>query len=166
MNPKAEERMQRYLQNFQVYEIAANHSLPDWTKILSSDVNKNALIMFLCSYIEDNLEISVSQGNKKLFLAGGYSDRRVTKMISSSGEQDYKNLFSNHTEADSRIIVHAYYVIKQYTDATLIVKSPDTDVFTLLIAHYSQLTTDAELWFKTGHVTRKTDLRRYIPIYK
>lgn len=106
INPKSEERAQRYKQNYHKYEISDNRSLSEWSKLFSRDANKNAFILFLCQYIEINFKMPHSQENKKLFLAGGYSDRLTTKVISNLGTYDSEHLFSNHTEADSRIIAH------------------------------------------------------------
>lgn len=130
--------------------------MPDWDKVMSTDANKNALNLFLCDYIEKNIEIPQTSdkiSNKKLYIAGGYKNHLVTKEVTNSLTREVTDLFSNHDEADSRIICHLIYISKQYLDTqdmTVIVKSPDTDVFILLIAHYFKINTKIQVWFQTG----------------
>jgi len=63
-------------------------------------------------------------------------------------------LQSNHEKADTRIILHCIYAMKhQNSDSQhcLVVKSPDTDVFVLLLA-YEHLLNDLrnDVLFETG----------------
>ncbi|GFN86953.1 hypothetical protein PoB_001345900 [Plakobranchus ocellatus] len=44
------------------------------------------------------------------------------------------DLYSSHEEADSRIILHCMYASQQPTTERVIVKSPDSDVFLLLLS--------------------------------
>lgn len=48
---------------------------------------------------------------------------------------------------------------------SIYVESPDTDVFILLIGHYSSFNERPKVWFQTGVITRLQDLRRFIPIH-
>lgn len=65
LNPNSQERtiMVRH------YDIEANRPLLDWNKVMSNDTNKSVLILFLCKYIEQNIELPVNPTNK--YLAGG-----------------------------------------------------------------------------------------------
>ena len=112
---KAQERAQRYNKHICDYDITASRPIPEWNKIVSSDVNKQKLILFLCTYIEKNFKFPLEEqsNEKNIYLAGGYDSRYVTKRITISGSQEVYALFSNHVEADSRIISHVHYVAKQ-----------------------------------------------------
>lgn len=47
----------------------------------------------------------------------------------------------------------------------IIVESPDTDVFLLLLFHFASFENRPQLWFSTGKISVRTDFRRYIPIH-
>lgn len=74
-----------------------------------------------------------------------------------------------HEEADTRIIVHAIYADKTFSEkhvqGRIIVKSPDTDVLVLLVHYFPKMTSTCELWFQTGMITSVKDCRRYIPVH-
>ncbi|KAJ8677268.1 hypothetical protein QAD02_013055 [Eretmocerus hayati] len=166
INPKDLERSERYEQRFHHYDISASRPIPDWNKILSSDENKKSLILFLCRYIEEKLVIVENANHpRKVYSSGGYEDRLITQEITSSGSSAFQELFCNHTEADTRIIPHLMKIGNEYPNSQVIVKSLETDVFILLIGHSRKMPTSIKLWFYTGKVTLKADLRRYIPIH-
>lgn len=55
-------------------------------------------------------------------------------------------LLNDHEEADTRMILHANHASNDYD--TVIIKSPDTDVFVLAVAHKCSINTS--LYFVTG----------------
>ena len=79
------------------------------------------------------------------------------------------DLFSNHKEADTRMLLHAIHADARFGDMNvkgrIIIKSPDTDVLLLCIHFFPSMRNTKELWFKTGTVTRTKDGRRYLPVH-
>jgi hypothetical protein len=55
-------------------------------------------------------------------------------------------LYSNHEEADTRLILHAQHASTMHSNVTI--RSPDTDVFILLLAHKAEI--GSSLFFDTG----------------
>jgi hypothetical protein len=79
------------------------------------------------------------------------------------------DLFSNHKEADTRMLLHAIHADTRFSDMNvkgrIIIKSPDTAVLLLCILFFPSMRNTKELWFKTGTVTRTKDGRRYLPVH-
>lgn len=73
----------------------------------------------------------------------------------------------NHIEADTRIVFHVMQVqgIRSPT-TSIVIDSPDTDVFVLLTTHYEKFLSKPEIWFYTGKVSPLVDHRRFIPIHR
>lgn len=166
-NPKTQERSQRYEINSQCYDISANRPIPEWNKIRSSNIDENNFILFLCDYIERHIKVPENLSHpRKVYLAGGYKNRVTTREITTFGSCEFKDLSCNHIEADTRIIAHIIYVGLLHPNASIVVKSPDTDVIELLISHYMKLSTSVQIWFQTGKITSKADLRRFIPVHE
>jgi hypothetical protein len=79
------------------------------------------------------------------------------------------DLFRNHKEADTRMLLHAIHADARFGDMNvkgrIIIKSPDTDVLLLCIHFFPSMRNTKELWFKTETVTRTKDGRRYLPVH-
>ncbi|GFO24222.1 hypothetical protein PoB_005072700 [Plakobranchus ocellatus] len=64
----------------------------------------------------------------------------MCELLTLTGNQGSVNsipvpdLYSSHEEADSRIILHCMYASQQPTTERFIVRSPDSDVFLLLLS--------------------------------
>lgn len=97
--------------------------------------------------------------DEKEKLAGGFENRITTKLITEHIPQEFENLPLNQIEANSRIIANLYHVFNNYSSANVIIKSPNTDIFILAIA---KLQSNIQVWFQTGTITLKQDLRRFI----
>lgn len=104
--------------------------------------------------------------NKKVYVAGGVEPRENTYVISKNYQYTDFNLACNHMEADTRIIFHVNELQLRHTDLQIIVESPDTDVFILLLSHYKNFYSKPFIWFYTGRTDKKIDHRRFIPIHK
>ena len=72
-------------------------------------------------------------------------------------------LESNHKDADSRMILHLELAGSSGARKAVVV-SPDTDVFVLLVYHFSKLNVEY-LFFKTGRKGLHVDYTRYIPVH-
>ncbi|GFO41207.1 hypothetical protein PoB_006771200 [Plakobranchus ocellatus] len=66
------------------------------------------------------------------------------------------DLYSSHEEADSRIILHCMYASQQPTTERVIVRSPDSDVFPLLLSFSDA--TGKPLIFDTGSGNKRRQL--------
>ena len=76
------------------------------------------------------------------------------RLFDANGEimcSEIRELYCDHEEADTRLILHAMHASQSYPN--VIIKSPDTDV--LLIALNACLGTDADILFETGIGTGK-----------
>ena len=90
--------------------------------------NKANLASFYTKYLAEKAPSLLNQRN--LFISGG-NDNKTAKVTSNS-RHDVQALCSNQEEADTRLILHAKYAADRGAE-TIIVVSPDTDVFVLLI---------------------------------
>ena len=71
------------------------------------------------------------------------SEESCTLLYSDSGESTiavpFPELYSSQEEADTRIILHCQYASRQSNSETTVVRSPDTDVFLLLLSFASTI---------------------------
>lgn len=75
-------------------------------------------------------------------------------------------LYSSHEEADTKIILHCMHAVQNATPEALVVRSPDTDVFLLLLAFAVKIS--SPLFFDTGTGNNRrlldiTDLSNKLP---
>ena len=84
--------------------------------------------------------------------------------VSHSSAKDVPELQSTQEESDTRIILHAKEAANHEVQR-LVVCSPNTDVFMLLLHHYPSLGV-REIFFCTGREGKHTSLRRFIPIHQ
>ena len=113
---------------------------------LSSGKNKNALIKFLVTqWTETNLINTIK--DKELYLTNG---NEVIKVVNGICYQQVQ-LYSNHEEADTRILLHVADASQSYSKC--VVASPDTDVFVIMLSVNQYI--DAELYFLTGTQSKK-----------
>jgi hypothetical protein len=145
--------------------------IPDWKKFLGVNANKQALLKFLGDFVIRSHSQSsiVKSSNDELYLAGLFSDPSTTKHFTPSKVSDCPDLFSNHEEANTRMLLHAIHADTRFGDMNvkgrIIIKSPDTAVLLLCIHFFPSMRNTKELWFKTGTVTRTKDGRRYLPVH-
>ena len=95
----------------------------------------------------------------ELVIGGGFSDNIKAVSVKKGTCEDIVDLFSDHEEADTRLLLHASHASR--TSSRIVFQSPDTDVAVLCTAHFNKLLC-AELWFKMG----VHDNLRFIPIHQ
>lgn len=169
-NPKEQVRNRRYGKNNKTYDITGTRPLKDLKTVLTNNQNKSNLTKFICTYIKTNLynhSVDFRNTNKKVYLAGGLVPRDNSFIINMNGICCIDpTLKCNHIDADTRLVFHVKCCQSQTeTNQIIIVESPDTDVFILLLSKFQQFENKPELWFYTGKISIRTDLRRYIPIH-
>jgi len=124
------------------------------SSFLHNSVNKQQLIQFLLT------EWSKSSYGKRLHGQSVFfvCEEKCTQIQSVDGlsvsATEVDELRSTHEEADTRIILHCMYAMKHQNldnEHSIVVKSPDTDIFILLLA-YQHLMDDLgnDLLFETG----------------
>ena len=115
-----------------------------WKKFMSSGGNKEELMTFIFHTwrkadprLLNGVEVFITHGENchRLFASNG-------EMLCSEVEE----LFCDHEEADTRMIAHAMHASQSYR--SIIIKSPDTDVF--LIVLNACLSIDSDIYFETG----------------
>ena len=110
-----------------------------WKKFMSCGENKESIMAFLSehwqtyktSQLQDISYVYVTSKEKCcVFSPGASSDDEVLC-------RDCVELESNHEEADTRLLLHAKHAMNTYD--SVIIKSPDIDVFILCIAMQQKL---------------------------
>ena len=124
-----------------------NQKVPrQFKKFLSLGENKEWLVEFIFKHLctmrlEENLcdlSLYFSHGQK---CHRFYVDERNASRV-----EDIPELNSDHEEADTRLLLHAKHASIAHQAIT--VRSPDTDVFILMLGHKGAI--DAALYFDTG----------------
>lgn len=172
---KAEERNRRLSarQAARQYQVTATRTIPPWQKFMAHPANKMALTDFLCCYMKEHVpatEAMMSNPQRRLLLAGGFSDGEITCCITKDGATDVSELSSSQEEADSRMLLHAWHANQEFGTAGIMgditIKSPDTDVLVLAVHYFPQMQSIKTLWLETGRTTSSLDQRRFIPVHQ
>lgn len=121
----------------------------------------------MCEYIQICIPAFLkSHQNKKLYLAGGLEPRDTVFYITAESAFREHALNCNHTDADTRLIFHVKQIqSREVQESPIIVESPDTDVFILLLSHYTFFCHLPKIYFYTGRVVGMVNKKRYIPIH-
>ena len=140
------ERERRALSGTQVIRIySEQQKVPrQWKKFMSSGENKEELMKFIfnCWRKEDPRMLR----GIEVFLT---HEEYCHRLYDSNGKMmclGVEELYCDHEEADTRMIAHATHASQCYP--TVIIKSPDTDVF--VIALNACVDIDSEILFETG----------------
>ena len=136
------------------------------SSFLHNCVNKQQLIHFLLS------EWSKASYGKRLLGRSVFfvCEDKCIQIQSADGlsvsATEVDELCSNHEEADTRIILHCMYAVKHQNvdrEQCIVVKSPDTDVFVLLLAYQHLLCNlHTDVLFETG----TGDKHRFLSVRK
>ena len=111
------------------YQIQGSREVPNYRKFLKRVDNKASLANYISHYIFEHATECIPHG-KSIILAGGFSEGELVKAITPSGVSSLDSLYSNHEEADTRMILHACSLSK---DHDRIIRSDDTDVLVLVV---------------------------------
>ena len=107
-----------------------------WGKNISNPRNKENLADFLCIALCERLPQSLNP-QQEVFLAGGFKDGMKTASCTQGHCVTVPLLRSDHEEADTRLLLHAKHASQ--THRRIVIRSPDTDVAVLCIAHFEDL---------------------------
>ena len=115
-------------------------------KFLSLGQNKESLIEFIFNHL-CSMQLQAKLRNLLLYFTHG---QRCHRFYVDEGNEtrieEVPELNSDHEEADTRLLLHAKNASTSHRAVT--VRSPDTDVFILMLGHKS--TIDASMYFDTG----------------
>lgn len=115
-----------------------------WKKFLSCGENKEELMKFL--FISWKKTDPRLLGDIEVVLL---HEEKCHSFINSNGQlicTEVEYLSCDHEEADTRMIAHAHHASHFYRN--IVIKSPDTDVFFILLN--ACLDINADLFFETG----------------
>ena len=119
-----------------------------WKSFLNCNENKRSLIRFLLKEWKSD-KYAKKLRNREVFFV---CEEECTLLYSDSDEstiaEPFPDLNSSQEEADTRIILHCQYASRQSNCETIVVRSPDTDVFLLLFSFSD--TIGKTLIFDTG----------------
>ena len=134
---KAAERVRRGEINKTNFDIKGSRKVHKFREFLKSITNKQNLLKFLTKYMTENKDLL--QNDESLIIAGGFEEtsERVAMFSREGTTQPLPELYSNHEEADTRIILHLIFESK--FSEQILVKSVDTDVLILLIHYFNSI---------------------------
>lgn len=116
-------------------------------KFLSVGRNKEALIEFFFNHLKSVQMLSTALANVDLFVSHGTLCGRVSASIDGAVLfEKCSELCCDHEEADTRLLLHARHASTVHDH--VIIRSPDTDVFILMLGHKPAIS--ATMYFDTG----------------
>ena len=122
-----------------------------WSKYLSCGKNKENLLNFL---YESWCKVDINVLGKISLVVGHNDECHIIRVNDSNTAIEISpiyELYCNHEEADTRLLLHSAYAAK--SSEHVVINSPDTDVFVLSLAFCMDI--DAELYFHTGKGNKK-----------
>lgn len=96
----------------------------------------------LCDYLSESFCLLGRQQlppETNLVIAGGFENGRRAVIVRRGHCEDVDVLESDHEEADTRLLLHAKYVADTYPACRIVLQSPDTDVLSLSVSHFSDI---------------------------
>lgn len=165
---KASERQRRGAErgSIRVHIQSSSQKLPiQWKKFLSNSSNKKDFLHFLAAEWPTQEYVAAAlHGDRSLYVTDGMNCHRLASMqapgssVSSVIAEPVHALLCSHEEADTRLILHAAHAATA-GHRVVVIRSPDTDVAVLAVAHSWQIP-EARLLFLTGAKHR----RRYVDV--
>jgi hypothetical protein len=128
----------------------------DWTSFLANEENKKQLIKLLYKEWSKNTNAQHLKGRKVIFICDGNAHCLTSVDGTTTTIMNMHDLDSTQEETDSRIVLYCMYG-KQQGYQNIMVKSPDSDIFFILLHHIHRLEgPELNIFFDTGSgVNRK-----------
>ena len=120
----------------------------NWKAVLASDTNKKTLTQFLLFEIQKDVYAPDLLGKEIFYLCEDRCEMITSADWRSVISRPIQDMFSSQEEADTRIILHCSYISNQEKIKSIIIKSPGTDVFLLLLSYADKI--NKILIFDTG----------------
>ena len=145
---KAMERLRRGTGTKLILKGEKTKKPADWKSFLCNDENKKQFIELLVRLWSQDGYASRLHGRRIIVTC----DKKAYLLTSENGMSttrvEIDDLNSTYEETDSRVILYCEYARRQ-SYSSVRVKSPDTDVFMILL-HYASDMTDLKVFFDTG----------------
>ena len=128
---------------------SATQKVPrQFKKFLSLGVNKEALIEFIYQHMTTFDLAPLLQHVTLFFTHGAECHKFFVDTLSDNmlKIESVPELHSNHEEPDTRLLLHAQHASTMHSSVRI--RSPDTDVFILMLAHNAEIR--SLLYFDTG----------------
>ena len=107
-----------------------HYQAPDPQAFFTSSTNKAKLLHFLCEkWSQDEVE---TPSPTRLLLGGGFKDETKSVLLTEDAITDVSNLESTQTKADTRVILHTVYSVKNEGMERVIIHANDTDIIVIL----------------------------------
>ena len=119
--------------------------------------NKTALQQFFTKWVLN--KVKSEQFDKPLFWGDSHKENNAMCVSFVNGLVSVERLLKcTHEEADDRILFHANHTIKIGNYGTVVIASPDTDIFVSSLHHFCKLKyfDIEELWFVSGRGNSRT----------
>ena len=126
---------------------------------LANPKNKDNFNDFIFSERENTMPQKIGE-SQVIVLAGGFQDHERVVAISRNHVEVVEEVYSNHEDADTRLILHIQCSIERFGIRRAIVWSPDTDVMILGVYFSHELGID--IWFR---IETKEKVH-YIPLHE
>ena len=111
----------------------------NWKAVLASDTNKKTLTQLLLFEIQKDVYAPDLLGREIFYLCGDRCEMISSADGTSVVSRPIQDLFPSQEEADTRIILHCSYISNQEEIKRIIIKSPGTDVFLLLLSYADKI---------------------------
>lgn len=117
------------------YEVTGTRKVVKYREFLKISRNQRSLLIFMSNFILKNGSEFLKDG-ETLVVAGGFENSELCLSLNWKNEvNELKDLKCNHTEADTRLILHT--IFETNFSKNIVVKSVDTDVLILLLYYCS-----------------------------
>ena len=125
----------------------------DWAGFLSNDENKTQLIKLLLKVWTSDNQAPKFKGRKVILICDGKAFRFTSVDGVHTMREDLTSLDSDQEETDSRVVLYCKYG-EELGYKFITVRSPDTDVFFILL-YYAKQIQDATILFETDKGNKK-----------
>lgn len=116
---------------------------------MSNDENKKALVSFLLIELQNDAYALYLLNRRLYYVCEDICELLTSEDGKSVTSRPIPDLFSSQEEADTRIVLHCLFISKQSPPIDrIVVRSPDTDVFLLLLSFADPI--EKSLVFDTG----------------
>lgn len=129
--------------------LGPNQKVPkQYNKFLSVGKNKEALIEFIFQHMRNITNLHEILKDVLVMITHGNLCHKITKNAQGEVEiEGCQELSCDHEEADTRLLLHSKHAAAADFE-NVVIRSPDTDVFILLLGHNQAI--QSNLYFDTG----------------
>ena len=143
------ERQRRTSGELVLQKIIPTAEIKQWNSLLSHNENKNKLVIFIVDWWMKHPDLM--KGRNVIVTC-----KEKAFKFEKDDICDFPELFSDHEEADTRILLHAAHA--SFSFKKIVLFTPDTDILIMALAFSTEI--NADLIFKTGtkHLKRMIDI--------